>query len=167
MKRLAKAAVSALLLTGLLLCACGCGRLPDGGNRPYEPDTPEPSPHSGVFISEHGSMTFNGDGKTVRLDFDEDLAGRLGLPAGKQEAVYEFRSGNLPPHGYIPVRYDTAMTFWITLGDGGDALTVMVEVGEYKDGKYYTGTNCTEADRITFFTDKPEGGREPVDFRKK
>ena len=167
MKKTGKAMVLALLFAGLLLCAYGCG-LRDNGNRPYEPDTPAPSPHDGVFVSDHGTMTFNGDGKTVLLDFDEDLAGRLGLPAGEQTAAYEFRSGDLPPHGYVPVRYDAAMTFWLTLGEGNGALTVKIEAGKYEDGHFYTGTNCIEADRITFFVDKSDGsGREPIDFRKK
>ena len=34
-------------------------------NMPYEPDTPAPAPHEGVFTSEHGSMTFSGDGESV------------------------------------------------------------------------------------------------------
>ena len=156
--------LAALLCLGLF---CGCRPWGVYDNRPYEPDTPAPSPHDGVFVSDHGTMTFNGDGETVLLDFDGDLAGWLGLPAGERAAAYEFRSGDLPPHGYVPVRYDTAMTFWITVGEGSGAVTVMVRVGEVVDGQFRTGTNCTAADRITFMVDKPDGGREPVDFLKK
>ncbi len=32
---------------------------------PYEPDTPAPPPHEGVFTSEHGTMTISGDGEAV------------------------------------------------------------------------------------------------------
>ncbi len=159
----------ALLCAGLLLCASGCG---PGGvhiNRPYEPDTPAPSPHEGVFVSDHGTMTFNGDGKTVLLDFDEGLARRLGLPSGEQTAAYTFRSGNLPPHGYVPVRYDAAMTFWLTVGEGEDSVTVMIEVGKYENGEFYTGVGCTTADRITFFVEKADSSArpDPLDFWKK
>ena len=167
-RRWLTALLLAALCAGLAIGTGGCGERGDNGNRPYEPDTPAPAPHEGTFVSDHGTMTFNGDGKTVVLDLDEDLAGRLGLPAGQQQAAYEFRSGNLPPHGYVDVRYDVAMTFWLTVGEGDGAQTVMVEVGEYKDGNFYTGTNCTTAERITFFVDPPAdgGSREAVDFLK-
>lgn len=159
----------ALLCGLLLLCACGCGAgggFGDNGNRPYEPDTPAPPPHEGKFVSAHGTMTFSGDGKTVSIDFDEDLAARLGLPAGEQEASYAFFTGYLPPHGHIETRYDAAMFLQLTVGEGDGAVRAMIEVGEFKDGSFYTGTNCTTADRITFFVEKTPGGgdREPVDF---
>ena len=167
--RIGRTLFAVLLCAGILLCAAGCGG--PGHlhiNQPYEPDTPAPSPHDGVFVSAHGTMTFNGDGETVLLDFDEDLAQRVGLPAGEQKAVYTFCSGNLPPHGYVPVRYDAAMTLWFTVGEGDGAVTVMIEVGKVVDGKFYTGVECTEADRITFFVEKSDGsgGREPIEFRK-
>ena len=168
-----RAIVTAALCTGLVFGACGCSAKPHGSGRtdmnyPYEPDTPAPAPHEGVFVSDHGTMTFNGDGVSVLLDFDEDLARRLGLPAGDQTAAYEFRSGNLPPHGYVDVRYDAAMTFWLTVGRGDAAVTVMIDVGQYKDGHFYTGTNCVTSDRITFFVEKTDGSGdwEPVDFLK-
>ena len=137
-------------------------------NIPYEPDTPAPAPHEGTFVSPHGTMEFNGDGETVLLDFDGDLAQRLGLPTGEQAASYAFRSGNLPPHGYVDIRYDAAMTFWLTVGEGDDAVTVMVNAGKYEDGHFYTGTNCITADRITLFVDRTDGDGdwEPVDFVK-
>ena len=161
-------AAALCLALALLVCACGTGGRGGGGNMPYEPDTPAPSPHIGLFVSEHGTMSFNGDGKTVTIDFDEDLAQRLGLPAGEQDAAYEFRSGNLPPHGYVPTRYDVAMTFFLTVGEGEDAVTAMVDIGQYVDGSFFSGTNCTTADRITFFVDKADGTGdwEPVDFLK-
>ncbi|MBR5754491.1 MAG: hypothetical protein IKX97_01530, partial [Erysipelotrichaceae bacterium] len=75
-------------------------------NYPYEPDTPAPDPHTGTFVSEYGTMTFNGDGKTVVLDIDGELAGLAGLPEGKNEGTYIFLSGDLPPHGSMEIRYD-------------------------------------------------------------
>ena len=159
------------LLAALVLLLAGCAKEPDyeeppiDMNYPYEPDTPWPDPHNGTFVSEHGTMIFNGDGETVRIDFDEDLADGLGLPAGEQDATYEFTSGYLPPHGYVDTRYDAAMVFWLTVGEGDEAETVMVEVGKYEDGHFYSGTDCVTADRITFFIDA-EDGREAVDFLK-
>lgn len=154
----------------LALSGCGNGGPIGGdtGNRPYEPDTPSPAPHDGKFVSDFGTMTFNGDGKTVIIDFDKELAGRLGLPDGEQQAQYEFRSGYMSPVGYVDVRYDVAMTFWITVGSGDDSVTVMVDIGKYEDGNFYTGTDCTTAERITFFVDKADGSGdcEPVDFLK-
>ena len=158
----------ALLCVGLSAAACGCGHGSIDKNAPYEPNTPAPAPHAGLFVSDHGTMTFSGDGETVELDFDEDLAQRLGLPAGEQTASYEFWSGDLPPHGYGPVRYDAAMTFWLTVGPADGGTTVKIDIGTYEDGRFYTGTNCTTADRITFFVSGTDAGEdpEPIEFRK-
>ncbi len=96
--------ISILLLLSMLL-ACGSGvTSQDNGNMPYEPDTPAPKPHNGVFTSPHGSMTFSGDGSHVTIVFDKELSEWLGFPLGSQEAEYEFLSGYLPPHGEVPVR---------------------------------------------------------------
>ena len=160
----------AALCAALALALSGCGRVggvqPD--NMPYEPDTPAPAPHEGRFQSDYGTMTFNGDGKSVVLDLDGDFAARLGLPAGEQTAAYAFCSGYLPPHGYVETRYDAAMELRLTVGEGEGAVTVMIDAGKYADGNFYTGTNCITADRITLFVDRtPDGGdREPVDFLK-
>ena len=163
-RRSARRAAPIALFAALALFLAACGGVgPVDRNEPYEPDTPAPAPHEGTFVSAHGTMTFSGDGQTVALSFDDDLAGRLGLPAGEHEASYAFRSGYMPPHGYVDVRYDTAMTFWMTVGE----TTAMAEIGQYQDGQFYTGTNCTTADRITFFVDRADGGgREPIDFLK-
>ena len=111
-------------------------------------------------------MVFNGDGETVQIDFDEELAKFLGLPAGHQTATYTFYTGNLPPHGYVPTRYDAAMMLGLTIGEGEDTVSTMVEVGEYKEGQFLSGTNCTTADRITLNIETSEGERESVDFLK-
>ena len=94
-------------------------------NYPYEPDTPAPPAHEGTFTSEHGTMIFNGDGESIIFDFDEELAKLCGLPQGEQEGTYVFLSGNLPPHGYVDVRYDTAFELEITCND----QTVMIDLG--------------------------------------
>lgn len=156
------AALSVLLALTLAGCSHGSG---DGGNLPYEPDTPAPAAHDGTFVSAHGTMVFNGDGKSVTIDFDDELAGRMGLPAGEQEASYVFTSGYLPPHGYVDVHYDVAMELWLTVGEGDGAVTAMVDIGKYENGSFSSGTGCTTEDRITFFVETPDG-REALDFLK-
>ena len=161
--------LTAVLFVAVSLFFMGCRD--NGGiehkNMPYEPDTPVPAPHEGVFVSEHGTMTFAGDGEHVTIDFDEALSECLGLPAGEQEAAYVFLSGNLPPHGYVPVRYDVAHMIGISVGEGKDAAFARIEIGVYQDGSFHTGTNCTTEDRITFFVDwKDDGDWEAVDFLK-
>ena len=120
-----------LILAALLLlfsCLCGCVH----ENKPYDPGTPEPAAHDGLFTSEHGSLRFNGDGKTVTIDFDEYLARLTGLPAGETEGSYVFLSGDLPPHGSVEVRYDTAYELKLSAGE----TSVVVELGEpSQDGK--------------------------------
>jgi len=170
-----KSAILIRLLTAALMLALsglfmGCGGKGDpftNKNMPYEPDTPAPESHEGVFVSDHGTMTFSGDGKSVVINFDKELSECLGLPEGGQEAEYVFMSGYLPPHGNVPVRYDVAHTLMITAGQGDSSASALIDIGEYKDGSFYTGTNCTTADRITFFIDwKDNGDKEAVDFLK-
>ena len=118
-----------LLLAALLLAALvGCAGKPGYENRPYEPDTPAPSPLNGVFSSEGGSMTFSGDGKTILLDLEPEFARRAGLPAGHSEGTYTFIQ-DLPPHGHVDVRYDTAHNLDITIGEGENVLFVSLEIG--------------------------------------
>ena len=138
-------------LVPLLLIAAGIAifiRLnqPEPDNYPYEPDTPVPDPHTGLFVSEHGTMEFNGDGESILTDFDEELAELTGLPSGKQEGTYVFLSGNLPPHGSFDVRYDIAHEMNITIGD----ISVTIDAGiASEDGKTGTvGVNMVTPDRI-------------------
>ena len=157
-------AVVILFLIPVFLMGCAGG---GGKNMPYEPDTPEPAPHEGTFVSEYGTMAFPGDGKSVTVDFNEELAECLGLPEGEQGAEYVFLSGELPPHGKVPVRYDTAHMIRITEGKGDDAVSCEISIGMYKDGSFSVGTGCTTAERITFFVDfKDDGENEAVDFLK-
>ncbi len=164
--KIRKGLLTALLFLAVVQC-CGCSNRPDSGNYPYVPDTPTPAPHEGVFASEHGTMTFLGDDESVIIDFDEALSGCLGMSAGEQEAKYVFLSGNLPPHGNVPIRYDVAHMIEIITGDGEDKSYTDIDIGEYQDGTFYTGTNCTTPERITFFVKlEDDGEREAVDFLK-
>ena len=116
-----KQAISVLLILALV-CGCLCGCVHE--NKPYDPGTPEPDPHDGLFVSEHGSLRFNGDGKTVVINFDESLAQLTGLPVGEAEGSYVFLSGDLPPHGSVEVRYDTAHELKLTVGDKSAVLQI-------------------------------------------
>ncbi len=128
MKKLLMVIVTALVLFSLI----GCQK---HENKPYEPDSPAPDPHTGVFSCEYGRMEFNGDGKTVICDFTEELARLTGLPQGKTEGTYVFLSGNLPPHGSVDVRYDVAHELKLTL----NGSSTVVELGiASSDGKTAT-----------------------------
>lgn len=74
-----------IILLCLLTLFCSCAwDVPPGG------DTPAPGPHSGRFVCEYGSITFDGDGIYAECDFTEEFAALTGLPAGKSEASYVF-----------------------------------------------------------------------------
>lgn len=80
-------------------------------DQPPDDGTPQPPAHNGVFSSEYGTMTFQGDGKTVTLELSEEFAGKSGLPAGKTECSYVFLFHN---ESY---RYDKAEYFRIIIGE--------------------------------------------------
>lgn len=136
-----------LMLATLLLCVCFCACMgPEPDNLPYEPDTPAPAAHDGLFTSDHGSLRFNGDGETVEVSLDGELARRTGLPEGEHRGTYVFLSGNLPPHGSLPVRYDTAHELQITL----EGQSAVIDLGiAAKDGKSgQVGVNVVTPERI-------------------
>lgn len=93
------ATVAIALLTG---CAT---------EQPPAADSPEPPAHSGKFVSEYGSMTFNGDGESVIIDFQSELAEATGLPTGAAEGqyVFTFQQGMY--------RYDKADGFDLIIGE--------------------------------------------------
>lgn len=125
-----------LALSLLFVSACALGGKPE--NLPYEPDTPAPPPHDGVFVSELGTLTFNGDGKSVTVDFSPELAVLTGVPEGSQEGRYEFVQ-KLPPYGSVDVRYDTAHELELFLGAEDEPLRVSLELGyASEDGATYT-----------------------------
>ena len=94
MKRRKKQGIFLLLVFSLLLC--GCQKHNDG---PPDPGTPEPAPLTGEFVSEHGSFTFDGDGKTVYVDLDDELGAHI--PDGIMEYFFKWGSFGL-------CRYDVA-----------------------------------------------------------
>lgn len=70
---------------------------------PPQLNTPEPSPHDGVFVSGEDTLFFNGDGKTVSWHFSDSLP-ELGVQ-GTGEYYFTFH------HGLI--RYDGADALYI------------------------------------------------------
>ncbi len=136
----------ALATVLLMITGCGGGGPSNTANMPYEPDTPAPPNHNGVFVSDHGTMTFNGDGQTVKVEIDDELAGLIGLSTGSFEGSYVFLSGYLPPVGSVDVRYDVAHELEIRNGDE----RVVVEVGlASEDGKTASvGTGIVTEERI-------------------
>ena len=102
-----KTVVLIVLAISLLLLLCACG----GRDQPPDPGTPEPPAHDGVFTSEYGTMTFNGDGESIIFDFMPELQEVTGLPGGEQSGTYVF----LFQHGEW--RYDKAERFRISASD--------------------------------------------------
>lgn len=101
MKRRKEQVIFLLLIFSLLLC--GCRKHNDG---PPDPGTPEPSPLAGVFVSEHGSFTFDGDGKTVLVDLDDEL--NAYIPDGTMEYFFKWGSFGL-------CRYDVASDLQLSM----------------------------------------------------
>ncbi len=135
-----------MILCAIVLLCSACTTPGNGGNKPYEPDRPAPDLHEGNFVSEHGSMRFNGDGKTVILDFDEELSRLSGLPCGKQNASYVFLSGDLPPNGSVDVRYDIAHELKITLGE--QSVILQVGIASQDGSKATAGLDMVTPERI-------------------
>ena len=95
-----------ILLAAAIIFLTGCAT-----EQPPAADSPEPPAHTGSFVSEYGSMTFNGDGESVVIDFQSELADATGLPTGAAEGqyVFTFQQGMY--------RYDKADSFKLTIGE--------------------------------------------------
>lgn len=138
------------LLAMLILLLCGCT---DGGNKPYEPDAPEPAAHDGLFGSEHGSLRFNGDKESVEIDFDDTLAELTGLLEGEHMGTYVFLSGDLPPNGSVPARYDAAHEVKITVGDKSAVIALGIAAEDGKTARTGVGTVTPERIPMLFYRD--------------
>jgi hypothetical protein len=154
------ALVMSLLLAVTMLTGCvGAG----SPNMPYEPDKPAPDPHNGVFVSDHGTMEFNGDDKTVIADFDSELAELLGLPEGKQELTYVFLSGDLPPGGSVDVRYDVAHELRLSTEDA----SVVVDMAlVHEDGSVTLGVDTVTPERIPMYFRTDEGPLNVIFYKQ-
>ncbi len=85
-----------VLAAALLLCLSGCGKNYDG---PPDPGTPEPALLDGTFVCDQGRFIFNGDGKSVTVEMEGDVAELL--PAGEAEYYFKWYNFGL-------CRYDVA-----------------------------------------------------------
>ena len=141
-------AVTMILITALFT---GCGIGAGSPNMPYEPDTPAPPDHVGLFVSEHGTMVFNGDGKSVNVDFDDTLTELAGLSEGSFEGEYVFLSGPLPPGGSVDVRYDVAHELRLINGD--EAVVVNVGIASEDGSTATVGTGMVTPERIPLYFD--------------
>ena len=88
-----------LLLTIILMVLVGCGAY----DKPPSLKTPEPPPHNGVFVNGKDTLWMNGDGKTIRWHFENNLP-KIGQ-SGSGEYVFLFFRGKY--------RYDAAENFRI------------------------------------------------------
>lgn len=145
MKRLHQIGCLMFCAIPLLCTGCGFGN-PNPGNMPYEPDTPAPAAHDGLFVSEHGTLRFNGDGSGIETDLDEELSALTGLPEGEQKGTYVFLSGELPPNGSIPVRYDTAHELQIDIGAQSAVISIGIASGDGKTAS--VGVDIVTPERI-------------------
>ncbi len=108
------------LMCILIFCvACGVKDMPPNSSMP------KPDPHDGVFTSEYGTMTFNGDGESILFEFTLVLTEATGLPSGVQSGSYVF----LFQHGQW--RYDKAERFRIAASEASyDFINVFTETNE-------------------------------------
>ena len=90
---------NSLVLTLVIIAFVAC-RVYD---KPPSLNTPEPSPHNGVFVNGKDTLWMNGDGKTIRWHFEKALP-EIGQ-SGRGEYVFLF--------GHGKYRYDAAETFRI------------------------------------------------------
>ena len=87
------------LLSAVLTVFLGCGT----HDKPPMLSTPVPPPHNGVFVNGKDTLWMNGDGKTIRWNFEEAVP-EIGK-SGKGEYVFIFFNGKY--------RYDAAEYFRI------------------------------------------------------
>lgn len=111
----------------LLLTACGLNDAPPEGS------TPEPTALEGTYVSEYGSLTFTGDGRTVILDLSDDFAQTSGLPAGRSEGSYVFLFHN------EEWRYDKA-----------EYVRIIIDGGDYQ---FRNDLSSTNENTVSFFLD--------------
>lgn len=100
-----------LTLAAILMNGCSYAHMPP------DPGTPEPAPHSGMFVSGNDTLWFNGDGRSVRWSFPGPVS-KIGR-AGSGEYVFLFRNKRW--------RYDVAESFrLIDTGHGKASCTFLV-----------------------------------------
>ncbi len=131
------AAILLILLLVSGLPACG------GSDRPPDDGSPVPPALKGVFKAEQGSLTFNGDGRSITLDISDELAKASGLPEGESKGtcVFLFRNEEW--------RYDKAESFRVMIGD--------------KSWQFPNAPGRTNETNLAIYLTE---GSEPIVFRK-
>ena len=131
-----------ILIAAAIALLTGCAT-----EQPPPADSPEPPAHSGKFVSEYGSMTFNGDGESVIIDFQQELADATGLPTGAAEGqyVFTFQQGMY--------RYDKADSFELTIGEC--SYSFLNNFQETNENRICVLSPCNSKSNLIFEKDSP------------
>lgn len=131
-----------ILIAAAIALLTGCAT-----EQPPTADSPEPPAHSGKFVSEYGSMTFNGDGESVIIDFQQELADATGLPTGVAEGqyVFTFQQGMY--------RYDKADSFELTIGEC--SYSFLNNFQETNENRICVLSPCDSKSNLVFEKDIP------------
>ena len=95
-----------LTLAMILFCLCACKT-----EKPPKEDTPAPPAHDGLFVSDYGTLEFDGDGESVKVIITSELAKATGLPENEFDGTYAFT------FHHSLWRYDQAERFRIAVAD--------------------------------------------------
>lgn len=115
--------------------------------QPPVANSPEPPAHIGKFVSEYGSMTFNGDGKSVTIDFLPELADATGLPTGATDGQYVFTF----QHGMY--RYDKAERLELNIGECSYSFLNLFQ--ETNENRICVLSPCDGKSELVFEKDSP------------
>ena len=131
-----------LLVMAAIALLTGCM-----AEQPPAADSPEPPAHSGKFVSEYGSMTFNGDGESVTIDFLPELAEATGLPTGAANGqyVFTFQQGMY--------RYDKADGFKLIIGECSYSFLNYFQ--ETNENRICVLSPCDDKSTLVFEKDDP------------
>lgn len=77
----------AVVIVFLLLFVSGCQKSND---MPPDIEGPDPKPHNGVFVSKNAIFTFDGNKKTIFVEFDEEYIEALNNPPNNTYYSYVF-----------------------------------------------------------------------------
>ena len=130
-----------VLLTTIIICLLFAGCSPKSYDGPPDPGTPEPPFHDGIFMSEYGTMTFDGDGETVYIDFSPEYLEVLDNPPNEETYSYVFTW-----YSFGKCRYDVATEFKLY----NDASDTSLNFSLYLEGE------GTTKDRIAFSYPTPD-----------
>jgi hypothetical protein len=130
-----------IIITSIIICFlfAGCG--PKSYDGPPDPGTPKPPSLDGIFMSEYGTMTFNGDGETVYINFSPEYLEILDNPPNEATYSYSFTW-----YSFGECRYDVATEFKLHNNESDTSLNFSL---------YLEGEGTTK-DRIGFSYPTPD-----------